>query len=390
LRSTAPDSKDARLPGGEPAATSPEGARGGTDSPDRARLTIDLDALAHNRAVIAEAAAGAEVAAVVKADGYGLGAGPIARRLHAEGTRSFFVARVAEGETLRAELGDRPADIYVLDGLLPGTADRQAAAGLTPVVSTLPQAHAALALAGVRGGYRIALQVDTGMNRQGLALEEARTLVAAPRGLRTLDVPLLVSHLGSATDPAEARNPQQLARFREARALFPEARASLAASAGAFLAADYRYDMVRAGISLFGGGPEERPDPRLKAVVTLTAPVLDIRSLQPGDRVGYGSGFTADRPMRVAVVAAGYADGVIRGAMGHGYAWAAGARRPLLAVNMDLLVIDVGDAAITAGEHLELLGSNALLDDLADAAGTVAHEVLVRISPRAERVYLGA
>lgn len=359
--------------------------------PDQARLTIDLDALAHNRAVLAAEAAGAEVAAVVKSNGYGLGAGPISRRLHAEGTRSFFVARIAEGEALRAELGAREAAIYVLDGLLPGTAERLAAARLTPVISTLPQAHAALALAAARGRYEAAMQVDTGMNRQGLTLEEARSLTAGPRGLRKLDVPLLVSHLGSATDPDESRNPQQLARFREARALFPESRASLGASAGAFLGPDYRYDLVRAGISLFGGGPEERPDPRLKAVATLSAPILDIRHLQPGDRVGYGSGFTAQWPMRVAVVAAGYADGVIRAAAaGKGYAWAVGGRRALLAVNMDLLVIDLGDAQASAGDSVELLGPNALLDDLANAAATVAHELLVRLSPRAERIYLGA
>ncbi|HEY0648791.1 alanine racemase [Phenylobacterium sp.] len=358
--------------------------------PDRARLTIDLDALAHNRAIIAEAAAGAEVAAVVKADGYGLGAGPIARRLHAEGTRTFFVARVAEGEQLRGELSHRHAAIYVLDGLLPGTVDRFDGAGLTPVIATLPQAHAALALAAARGRYAAAVQVDTGMNRQGLTLDEAAALVNAPGGLRTLDVPLLVSHLGSATDPSEARNPRQLARFHEARALFPEARASLSASAGAFLGPDYHCDVVRAGVSLLGGGPEERPDARLQAVATLTAPILDIRNLQPGDRVSYGAAFTAPRAMRVAIVAAGYADGVIRGSMGKGYAWAAGGRRPLLAVNMDLLVIDLGDAQAAPGDPVELLGPNALLDDLANAAGTVAHEVLVRLSPRAERVYLGA
>ena len=219
---------------------------------------------------------------------------------------------------------------------------------------------------------------------------EAKALTETPQALRALDVGLLVSHLGSATDPEEARNPQQLARFREVRALFPDARASFAASAGAFLGPDYRYDMIRAGISLFGGGPEERPDPRLKAVVTLTAPVLDIRNLQPGDRVGYGEAFTARKPMRVAVVAAGYADGVVRAAMGTARAWAAGARRPILVINMDLLVIDIGNAAVALGDHVELLGPNAPLDELADAAGTVAHEILVRISPRAQRAYRGA
>lgn len=359
-------------------------------SPDRARLTIDLDALAHNRAVLADVAQGAEVAAVVKADGYGLGVGPISRRLHIEGTRSFFVARLAEGEGLRRELGARDAAIYVLDGLLPGTADRLAAAHLTPVIATVPQATAALARAAELGRYEVALQLDSGMNRQGLSLPEARALTGTHRGLHTLDVPLVLSHLGSAADPAEPRNPQQLARFRELRALFPDARAALAASAGAFLGPDYRHDMIRAGISLFGGGPEEVADPRLRAVATLTAPILDIRNLQPGDRVGYGSAFTAERPMRVAIVGAGYADGVIRAAMGKGCAWAAGARRPLLIVNMDLLVIDLGQGVAAVGDSVELLGPNVALDDLANAAGTVAHEVLVRLSPRAERVYLGA
>ncbi|MFZ5720123.1 MAG: alanine racemase [Pseudomonadota bacterium] len=359
-------------------------------SPDAARLTIDLDALAHNRAVVAAEASGAEVAAVVKADGYGLGAGPIARRLWTEGTRSFFVARVAEGEALRIELGERPAAIYVLDGLVPGGAERLAAAALTPVISTAAQAQAAVSRAEALGAYDVAVQVDTGMNRQGLTLDEARALVDAPHGLRRLGVTLVMSHLGSAAEPAEARNAAQLAAFREAASLFPAARASLAASAGGFLGPDFRFDMVRAGVTLFGGGPEERPDPRLRAVATLTAPIADLRNLQPGDRIGYGATFTAERPMRVAVVAAGYADGVIRASAGKGRAWVSGARRPLLAVTMDLLVIDLGDLAAAIGDHVELLGPNILLDDCAQAAGTVAHEVLVRLSRRAERVYLGA
>ncbi|MDB5418266.1 MAG: alr, partial [Phenylobacterium sp.] len=122
---------------------------------------------------------------------------------------------------------------------------------------------------------------------------------------------------------------------------------------------------------------------------TLTAPILDIRNLRPGDIVGYGASVRLDRPTRVAVVAAGYADGVIRAGKAGGYAWLDGARRPLLVVNMDLLVIDIGEAQAQIGQPVELLGPNALLDDLAAAAGTVAHEVLVRLSRRAERVYLG-
>ena len=358
--------------------------------PDRARLTIDLDALAHNRSVIAAHAPGAEIAAVVKADAYGLGSGPVARRLHLEGTRSFFVARLSEGMTLRRELDGRSAQIFVLDGLLSGTANAMAEAGLTPVVSTRDQLQHAMTHAGSGAPLEIALQIDTGMNRQGLTLADAHAIASEHQTMRHLSIALVMSHLGSATDPGESRNPQQLQRFQQIRFAFPTVRASLAASAGAFLGPEYAYDLVRAGISLYGGGPEERPDPRLRAVATLTAPILDIRQLQAGDRVGYGETFTASRDMRVAVIAAGYADGVIRATMGRGMAWAAGAPRPLLVVNMDLTVVDIGDAPLAIGEHVELLGANARLDDLAAAAGTVAHEVLVRLSTRAERRYIGA
>jgi alanine racemase len=355
-----------------------------------ARLTIDLDALAANYHALAGEAPGAEVAPVVKADGYGLGAVAVARRLWAEGARSFFVARLAEGEALRAGLGpERPAAIYVLDGLTAGVGSRLVSAQLTPALSSLPQAGEAAALASSLGRpLPVALHVDTGMNRQGLTPEEARALAQGVDRLRGLDVELVMSHLGSAPDPADPHNARQLERFCTARALFPEARASLAASAGIFLGPDFRFDVVRPGVSLYGGGPQERPDPRLKAVATLTAPIVDIRTVRAGERLGYGAQVTLERTTRAAVVAAGYADGVIRAARG-GYAWFAGARRKLLIVNMDLVAIELGDADAQVGEPVELLGANALLDALAAAAGTVAHEVLVRLGRRGERVYRG-
>lgn len=355
----------------------------------RARLSVDLDALAHNFHAIAAEAEGAEVAPVLKADGYGLGAGPVARRLRREGARTFFVARLAEGEALRAELGQGEAQIMVLDGFTPGAGERLAASGLTPVLNGVGQVSAAVAFAAsARAPVPCALQIDTGMNRQGLTLQQAAALAQAPDRLRGLDIGLVLSHLGSATQPGHPRNAEQLAAFRRVRDLFPEARASLSSSAGAFLGADYRFDMVRPGISLFGGGPEERPDPRLRAVATLEAPILDIRRLAPGDPVGYGVSIRAEHATRVAVVGAGYADGVIRAARRSGKAWAAGAHRRIYIVDMDLTVVEIGDADLHPGDMVELLGPHALLDDLAAAAGSIAHECLVRLSPRAERLYV--
>lgn len=358
--------------------------------PSPARLTIDLDALAHNYAALRAIAAGAEAAPVVKADGYGLGAAPVGRRLWAEGARRFFVARLTEGEALRAALGpERPATIHVLDGFEPGAGPRLAAANLAPVLESLPQIEAAAAFAAQRGvALTCALQVDTGMNRQGLTVDEARALAQAPDRLRGLDVEVVMSHLGSAPEPDHPRNAAQLAKFAAVRPLFPEARASFAASAGIFLGSDYRFDIVRPGISLYGGGPEERPDGRLKAVATLEAKVLYIRNVAAGETIGYGSSMVLDRPTRVAIVGAGYADGVIRAGRGQSYAWAAGARRRVLIVTMDLIAVEIGDAMVRAGDTVELMGPNVPIDDVATASGTVAHECLVRLN-RAERVYLG-
>lgn len=356
-----------------------------------ARLTIDLEALAHNYATLKSHAGQAEMAPVVKADGYGLGAGPVARRLWAEGARRFFVARLSEGETLRAALGpQRPASIHVLDGFTAGAGPALAASNLTPALTSLDQIAAAQTFALVTGGpIEVGLHVDTGMNRQGLTYDEARAVAQAPDRLKGMTVSLIMSHLGSATTPADPRNIAQLQRFQTVRALFPDAKASLAASAGIFLGDAYRFDIVRPGVSLYGGGPEERTDARLRTVAILQAPILDIRVIRTGETLGYGAGVVVAQPTRVAIVGAGYADGVIRAARGCGEAWVGGKRRPMLVVNMDLIVIDIGDTPAQVGDQVELLGPNALLDDLATAGGTVAHEILVRLSARAERAYLG-
>lgn len=347
----------------------------------RASLTVDLDALAHNLALLRRTAPGAEVAPVVKSDAYGLGAGPVSRRLWAEGVRSFFVARVDEGERLRAALGpNRPAVVYVLDGFAANARSRYAAANLTPALASADQVDA---VRGWSDAPPLALHVDTGMNRQGLTIAQALAL-----GEDAPSIGLVMSHLGAATTPDDPYSARQLARFQAVRAAFPTARASLAASAGVFLGADYHFNLVRPGISLYGGGPFERPHPDLKAVATLTAPVIDIRTFDAGERLGYGD-VTFDRPVRCAIVAAGYSDGLIREARHGARAWLAGAARPILLINMDILAVEIGDAEVAIGDVAELLGDRAQVDDLAAAAGTIAHEVLTRISSRAERRYIG-
>ncbi|MBO9709961.1 MAG: alanine racemase [Caulobacter sp.] len=351
------------------------------------RLTLDLDALAANHAVLKAAAGGTEIAPAVKADAYGLGAGLVADRLWAEGARTFYVARLSEGVALRRALGDRSATIHLLDGVTPGSAPTIEAAGLVPVLNSLPQVEAWNAHARGRTLDAV-LHVDTGMNRLGLRLEEAQVLVGAMDRLKFLNITQVMSHLACASEPDHPLNARQLARFAEAAALFPNARHSLANSAGIFLGGDYHFDQCRPGISLYGGGPLDAPDARIKTVVTLEASILQTRVVPRGESIGYGATFTATDTTRIAIVAVGYADGVPRAAHPKGKVWFDGARRPILGrVSMDLLAVDVTDCdAARPGAMMQIIGPDLPLDEAAAAAGTTAYELLTRIAPRAERV----
>ena len=358
----------------------------------RARLTVDLDALAANHAVLKQLSGAAEVAPVVKADGYGLGAGPIARRLWSEGARTFFVARLEEGEALRAELRpERPARILVLDGATAGSGARLAQSRLAPVLNSPAQVEVFATYARANGPLPSALHLDTGMHRLGLTMDELQALADAPDRLQGLSIELLMSHLACADQEDHRLNAQQAGRFKKARALLPGVPASLANTGGVFLGPEFHHDLVRPGIGLVGGGPFGKTHPQLKQVATLSAPILQVRAVSQGETVGYGASFTADKAYRVAVIAAGYADGVLRASADRGRVWFAGDYRKILGrISMDLMVIDVtGCEDAQPGAMVELLGPHVTVDDAAEAAGTASYEVLTRLGHRAERVYLG-
>lgn len=344
--------------------------------PSPARLTVDLSALAANYRTL-EAVGGVPVHPVVKADGYGLGAAACAERLMREGARTFFVARTREGEQLRAALGAEPA-IYVLDGCLTGRPPRLRAADLRPVLNTDSQ----LAEWRAAGGGRCGLQIDTGMNRLGFRPEQA------PEPFEGLD--LVLSHLACADDPAEPMNARQRDAFAAAAARYPGTVRSFANSGGVFLGGDYGFDASRPGICLYGGGPEGRPDERIRAVATFTAEVLQVRDVPAGESVGYSRGFVAKTPRRIATVGAGYADGVLRSYSPRGEVFLAGERRPVLGrVSMDVCAVDVTGMVVGVGDAVEFFGANRPLDEAATAAETVAWELLTSVGARVPRRYVG-
>jgi alanine racemase len=237
------------------------------------------------------------------------------------------------------------------------------------------------------------LHVDTGMNRSGFSPAELSQLVARlSQTLAGINLVLIMSHLARADEPDRDMNGIQLARFRGALAVLPPAPASLAASAGIELGRDYHFDLVRPGLAVYGGNPlPPRPNP-YRTVAVLTGRVLQVRHIDRGETVGYAASFTAARPSVLVTVAAGYADGLIRAMAAKGRAAIAGIYVPFAGrISMDLLALDATDvppAALVRGAEVEFLGDTVTLEEVAEAAGTITHEILASLGPRVHRVYV--
>ncbi|WGF89693.1 alanine racemase [Marinivivus vitaminiproducens] len=353
----------------------------------RPRLAVDLAAIASNWRRLCAEAPGVEMAGVVKADGYGLGAAKVAAALEAAGCRTFFVATLDEGLALRRAIPDRP--IFVLNGLATGAEAEYSNAGLTPVLSTPSDVERCARLArGHATRLRAAIQLDTGMTRLGLGEAE---LARASDDLALLDPVLVMSHLASADEPDDPANRAQRERFETMTARWGGVRRSLANSPGVFLGPAWRFDLCRPGIALYGGHPNGQGANPMRAVVTLDAPVLQVHEPHDAVAVGYGGTYAAGPGRRIATVGIGYADGLIRAAGNTAYAMIGETRVPFAGrVSMDLLGLDISalpPGAVRTGTPVRIIGGPDGLDDLARAAGTIAYEVLTRLGPRFERVY---
>ena len=359
-------------------------------------LTIDLAAIDANWRMLASTTVPVECAAVVKGDGYGCGLEPVTQTLSRAGCRTFFVADVAEGRRVRALAPD--AVIYVLNGLMPSSAQAFAADDLRPVINStteLAEWDAFIAIKNWRGGA--ALHVDTGMNRLGITVDEA--VAIAPRlQSENHGFTLLMSHLACAEIPDHPMNDRQIRMFREIRLLYRGVSSSLANSSGIFLGGTVYCDLVRPGVALYGVNPTPGKTNPMRPVVELKGRIIQVRAVKKGETVGYGAAFAAARPSRIAVVAVGYADGFLRSAGAAKGKPAAevivgGKPCPIAGrVSMDLLAVDVTDLAEGAarrGDLATLIGDGMSIDDLAAGMGTIGYEVLTNLGRRYHRVYKG-
>jgi alanine racemase len=359
------------------------------------RAEVLLDAIGHNLAVVRSAARGRKVLAVVKADAYGHGVVPVAKRLQVEGVDGFGVALAEEGIELREAGIDRA--ILVLNGISGGAHAEIVAAGLTPVLYEISEASAFDAVSSGRP-IDVHLKVDTGMGRLGVPLAELDAFLRDLRRFPSIRIAGLMTHLSTAdADPGYVA--EQLAGFARAQGLvrrFGHEPAVLhtANSAALFRHPETHFDWVRPGLALYGYPGSDTIDAPLRPAMRWRTEVLRLRTLQPGESAGYGRSFRATSKTLLATIPVGYGDGLLRSASNRGHVLIHGARCPIVGnIAMDLTTVDVSDVPdVAIGDEALLLGeqNGTVLDarDLAAAAQTIPYEVLTNVSRRVPRIYL--
>ena len=343
-----------------------------------ARLRIDCDALVANYRFFCDRAEG-EVAAVVKANAYGLGAMTVVERLHEVGCRSFFVATIDEAEQIRSLVKH---NLFVFEP--PDTCAEfieLASMGCTPVVNTTEQ----LEFSRANPSMPVAVQIDTGMERLGIPATSVDI-----ETLRDLNIKLLMTHLACADDPDDPFNQVQVDRFKPIAESLPNVRTSIGNSAATITGAPFQGDVCRPGIGLYGASPFSKLANPLKIVARCEARVLDVRHLQTGTRVGYSSSYTVQRPTRLAVVGMGYADGIPHVLSNAGHLAFHDKLLPIRGrISMDMTQVDATECEeLKVGDWVEFFGDSIDVDDVAKTAKSFSYEFLTGIGSRVIRQYV--
>jgi alanine racemase len=361
--------------------------------------TIDLGAIARNYRLLRDRVGdGRTVIPVLKADAYGHGAGPVARRLESEGALRFAVAVAEEGVALRrAGVG---GEILLLSFSDPADVGMHRAYGLSPALYDLAQARAfADAAASFTHPLPVQVKLDTGMGRIGFRPAELDALTDVLRGARGLRVAGTFSNLASAEDPGSPRTAEQVERLRAGAEALAAAGISpgllhLANSAGVLLHPGSWLNAVRPGLALYGVSPSGSAgsEDALEPAMGLETRVMAVREVPAGVALGYGGRFVTSRPSAIAVLPIGYHDGFRRSFSGRVRVLLRGKEAPVVgAVSMDLTLVDATGLHARSGERVICLGSDGALRvtawDLARAADTLPYEILCGIGPRVPRVY---
>lgn len=375
---------------------SPEGA---ALSHAGAVLTIDLGAIQKNWRTYQKAVGKSKncaVGAVIKASGYGLDARHVGVALGVSGCKTFFVASINEGIELRSVIG-QDTEIFILSCPIGGNETDLVHYGLSPVLNSMEDIAVWKKFSSnTSAAAPAALHIDSGINRLGLGLDEVKLLKSKKDALKGLNISLVMSHLACADEQKNPMNNTQLATFQDALSSInglAGVRTSIANSSGVFLGPQYHLSLVRPGVGLYGVNPTPEKANPMAQVVRLQAKILQIREIDTPETVGYGATHKAGGKERIATIAAGYADGILRSLSNKGVAYVGEYPAPYVGrVSMDLITLDVSAIPknlVHQGAMVDLIGPNNPVDDMAARAGTIGYEILTNLGPRYGRVYVG-
>jgi alanine racemase len=354
-------------------------------------ITIGLDALEANYRYCSERIQPSTLAAVVKADAYGLGMRKIAPALHQAGCRQFFTATYREGATLRGLLPE--AEVFVFESVTHRSVPVFLQHGLTPVLIT-PASSALWATQARALGRPLPaiIHIDTGMTRLGFSEHGLHQLLGQDGTLEWLDIRYVMTHFACADQLESGMTRRQLERFDQLRQMLPRSPTSIGNSAGSLLDPEFPGDMARLGIALYGGNPYSDKSLPLAPVLRVQSRILQVSEISAGTTVGYGATYSATGTRKIATVGIGYADGYPWSLGNKGIASVGGHRVPVVGrVSMDMIALDVtgvSDDLIEEGQWVDLIGPNVTLEEVADLAGTINYELLTRLSQRARRKYI--
>ena len=361
--------------------------------------TIDCGVVAGNFRALQAMCHGAEVAATIKADAYGLGAPQIAKTLVEAGCRSFYVAHYSEALQLRAQHKD--VTIFVLHGIPAGAEQGAHQHNITSIITDLGALERMRDAAKAIGKkIQVNIHIDTGMNRIGLSESEWYKLSETHSLLEGIDTKWVMSHFACSDEPHNQMNEHQREKFIKATKHFAaskktQCKLTLANSHGIYLGKQMHFDQVRPGRALSGTNGLSG----LKNALSLHAPIIQLRSIDSDGTVGYGATHRVQQGMRLAALAYGYADGLHRAFSNHDHAekhhvYLHGIPVPIMGrVSMDLVMVDVSlvpEHLVHVGAMVEIAGTHQSIDDFATQIGTIGYELMTGLGQRIERHYLHA
>lgn len=364
----------------------------------RPRLEVSWHAIVNNTKQIS-AGTGAEVMAVVKADGYGLGAQTVASAALSSGATRLGVVTFEEAVLLRDAGFRQPILAWLeqvdMDWVLAAALDIEVALPSQEYLTSMTKSGARV---------KVHIQIDTGMAREGCPQDDVSALVSAATAAEKkghIQIVGVMGHQPFSADPVHPHNAEAVQILKKASVMIQQAAGHpitrhIGATAAALHQPDAHLDLLRVGAGLVGIDPAEAT--KLTTAACLTAPVVQIHEADRGTGVGYGHAWTAQKNTRLALVPLGYADGIPRSVAGRAEVTLNGKRCPIVgAVSMDQIVVDVGENPVRIGDEVVVLGSRdgqdrslgPGLEEWASWCNTIPHEVLTRLGGRIERKVVG-